>query len=197
MLGRPGYAYTGGPEGFVVQVKPTVMTGRSAAAYPSLYHAGDGGVTVSTAFLRSSAGSAAQAAPVGWLPFASPGAPAPTHGMPVSRVTVTVAGHAPEVWTWNGTAWAGPGGALVTNLVVQQVQYRTITPHRGPAVGSAQVYPRGPATVVTGPHALAVTWQRLQPLETTNYLIDNHPIGLLPGRTWVILAPTGSQVALS
>jgi hypothetical protein len=108
-----------------------------------------------------------------------------------------VAGHAPEVWTWNGSAWVGPGGALVTNLVVQQVPYKTLAPHKGPVVGSAQVYHSGPGTVVAGPHAVAVTWQRLQPLQITNYLVSNHPVGLLPGRTWVVLAPTGSKVTLS
>jgi hypothetical protein len=197
LLGRPGYAFAGGPEGFVVQVKPSVVTGRSTATYPSLYQAGAGGVTVSTAALRSSATGGALAAPPGTIPFASGGAPAPTNGKPVTRVTITVAGHAPEVWAWNGSAWAGPGGALVTNVVVQQVAYRTLTPHKAAAVGSAQPYRRGPATVVAGPHALAVTWERAQPLQITNYLVQNHPIGLLPGWTWVVLAPTGSQVALS
>jgi Protein of unknown function (DUF3048) N-terminal domain/Protein of unknown function (DUF3048) C-terminal domain len=192
----PAYAFAGGATGFVAQVKAPAVTPRNSATSGLLFRVGAGGLVISTARLRSSVRGAS--APLGGvLTFASAAAPLPTSGTALHRLTVLVPGQAAETFTWTGSAWAGPGGALVANVILQTVGYKTITPHKSGTIHSAQVVGNGPATVVAGQHAAAAVWLRRQPLQVTSYTVGNIPLGLAPGRTWVLLVPLGTQLEAS
>ncbi len=193
----PAYAFDGGPSGFVAQAKAPAVTARDAAgSYRSLFRTGSGGLVVSTTALRASVRGAA--APMGGaLTFVSPSAPAPTGAKTLSHVVVSVPGQASMSWTWTGKAWAGPAGSLVTNIVVQFVPYKTFTPHKSPTVGSADTVGTGAAAVYAGQHGASVVWTRRFPGVVTVYTAGPQPIGLRPGRTWVLLVPRGTRVTAS
>jgi hypothetical protein len=192
----PTYAFAGGATGFVAQAKPPQVTARNSTTFKSLFRVGAGGLVASTVALRSSAPGAL--APLGGvLTFASPAAPAPTSGTALRRLTVTVPGQAAETFTWTGSAWAGPGGTLVANVILQFVGYKTITPHKAGTILSAQVVGNGPATVVAGRHAAAAVWLRRYPLQVTSFTVGSIPLGLAPGRTWVLLVPVRTRLVAS
>ena len=192
----PAYAFDGGATGFVAQAKAPAVTPRNFATSASLFRVGAGGLVISTARLRSSVRGAL--APLGGvLTFASAAAPLPTSGPALHRLTVSVPGQAAETFTWTGSAWAGPGGALVTNVILQTVGYKTITPHKSGTIHSAQVVGNGPATVVAGQHLAVAVWLRRQPLQVTSYTVSGIPLGLAPGRTWVLLVPLGTGLVAS
>jgi len=197
IFSSPAYGFDGGPMGFVAQAKAPSVTPRSAVGpYRSLYHAGSGGLFASTVRLRASAPSVV--APLaGAVTFASSAAPAPIGTPARHRIVVTVPGHAEMGWTWTSKGWAGPGGTFIENLVVQFVSYKALTPHKSPTVGSAQTVGSGTAVLYAGQHGLGVSWLRLYPGVVTVYKRGVQPVGLLPGRTWVLLVPAGTRVAAS
>ncbi|MGZ4536478.1 MAG: DUF3048 domain-containing protein [Nocardioidaceae bacterium] len=196
LLSRPPYAYNGGPTGFVAQAQAGPVNARSVALFPTLYRGGASGPVTSTAALRASVRGAA-APPAGTLAVASAGTPLPTAGKALHKILVTVPGHSTQAFTWTGKGWVGPAGTTVSNVIVQVVPYKTITPHKSAAVGSAQVVGSGPATVFARDHAVTVAWQRLQPGFVTSYRVGINPVGLAPGRTWILLVPAGTTVTAS
>jgi hypothetical protein len=196
LFNAPAYGFDGGPTGFVVQAKAPSVTPRDASTFRSLYRSVPSGLFTSTAVLRASA--PAGAAPLsGALTFVSPAAPAPSAGPALRRIVVSVPGHAAMAWTWNGSAWAGPDGSVVMNVVVQYVPYKSLTPHKSPTVASAQVVGGGPAAVYAGQHGITAVWSRQFNGVVTNYKAGVVPVGLQPGRTWVLLVPNGTKVTTS
>ncbi len=197
LMGLPILAFNGGPTGFVRQVGPTVVTPRSTASFHSLFDGSGSLIYVSTAALRASAPGAAPA-PQGLLPFGGPTVKDAAGARPAAHVTVTVPGQVAEIWAFNGSAWVGPGGTTVTNLVVEDVSYKTLTSAKDPTVHSAVLIGTGAATVVGNGFAATCTWSRPQPLKITNFFDSrSSPVALTPGRTWIILAPAGTQVSVS
>ena len=150
---------------------------------------------MSTTTLRASYRGAAPMA--GLLTFASDVAPAPTGPTPLHRIVVSVPGQDALTFTWDGTAWAGPAGSRLANVVVQYVAYKTLTPHKSPTVRSAVTTGSGTAKVFAGQHGASTTWSRRFPGIVTVYTASSRPVGLLPGRTWVLLVPTGTTVVSS
>jgi len=197
LMAMPILGFNGGPTGFVKQVGPTVATPRSTATFATLYVHSGSLVYVSTATLRASAPKA-PAAPQGLLDFGGPTVAAATGAASVRHVTVTVPGQAPIYWSYDGTGWVGPGGVTVTNLVVQDVPYKALTSSKDPTVHTAELIGSGAAMLFGGGYGAAVTWSRPQPLKITNYF-DSRTLGvaLMPGRTWIILAPAGTKVTTS
>lgn len=196
LFGSPAYGFADGPTGFVAQAKAPTVTARDLVTYRSLYRASGGSFFASTTALRASA-PAVTAPLAGALTFASTSAPAPSSSRALRRIVVSVPGQAAMTWIWNGQQWAGPAGSLITNLVVQYVKYKTLTPHKSPVVGSAQVIGSGVAAVYAGRHGLSVAWLRLFPGLVTVYKRGIQPVGLVPGRTWVLLVPAGTKVTTS
>jgi Protein of unknown function (DUF3048) N-terminal domain/Protein of unknown function (DUF3048) C-terminal domain len=193
----PVLAFNGGPTGSVRQVGPTVVTPRSTKSFATLFHLVGSSYFASTAALRASAPTAAPA-PQGLLSFGGPTAKSGTGARAVKHLTVRVPGQAAQSWSFNGTGWVGPGGVIVTNLVVQTVSYKTLTSAKDPTVHAAVLIGTGPATVIGGGYAVACTWVRAQPLKITNYFDSSSlSVALTPGRTWIILAPLGTAVATS
>jgi hypothetical protein len=197
LMALPVLAFAGGPTGFVKQVGPTAVTPRSTGTYGTLFSRSGSLLYVSTAALRASAPKAPPA-PQGLLPFGGPSVAEASGAKAVHHVTVAVPGAPVETWSLVGRGWVGPGGAVVTNLVVQNVAYKSITSAKDPTVHSALVVGTGTATVVGGGYAAVCTWSRPQPLQITNFF-DAHalPVGLAPGRTWIVLAPAGTKVTTS
>jgi hypothetical protein len=90
------------------------------------------------------------------------------------------------------------GRTLLTMTLTSKVMpYKAISPHKAPTVGSAQVIGSGAAAIYARNHGVSVSWSRLQPGFVTSYRIGINPVGLAPGRTWIVLAPTGTRVAAS
>ena len=195
-MGLPVLAFTGGPTGFVQQVGPTVVTPRSSTSFPSLYRRGGTSFYASTSTLRASAPKAAPA-PKGLINFGTTAAKS-MGARKVTHLVVTIPGHAAESWTWNGRFWIGPGGITATNVVVQNVTYKTLVPSHASAVQSAQLLGSGRGTVAAGGISVDCAWFRRDLLGVTNY-VDVHavPVPLLPGRSWIILAPPGSKAVAS
>ncbi len=197
LFSSPAFAFDGGPTGFVVQAKAPSLTARDAAgSYRSLYRSSSGGLVVSTTALRASVRGALPPQG-GAVTFASSAAPAPSGPKALTHLVVSVPGQSALSWRWTGKGWSGPAGSLVANIVVQYVPYKTLTPHKSPTVGSADVVGTGPAAVYAGQHGASVVWTRRFPGVVTVYTSGPQPVGLLPGRTWVLLVPKGTRVTAS
>ena len=196
LFGSPAYAFAGGPTGFVSQAKVPAVSPRDAAGSSrALFHAGAGGLVVSTSALRATLRSGAPPM-AGVLTFASAVAAAP-NGATLSHVVVRVPGQDPMTFTWTSGAWTGPAGSRLANLVVQYVPYKNLTPHKSGTVHSAIVVGHGAAKVIAGQHGVTATWSRQYPGIVTVYASGPRPVGLLPGRTWVLLVPSGTTVTTS
>ena len=192
----PVLAFAGGPTGFVKQVGPTVVTPRSSSSFATLFHRSGAFLYASTAALRASAPKAAPA-PAGLLNFGTTASQSP-HARKVSRLTVSVPGQPTQTWVWNGRLWTGPGGVTATSVVVQDVTYKSLKPAKDPAVASAQVLGSGQGVVVTGNAGLGCAWYRRELVDITNFVdAGSQPIRLLPGRSWIILAPPGTKAVLA
>ena len=55
----------------------------------------------------------------------------------------------------------------------------------------------GTAAFYAGQHGVTASWARTFPGTVTVYSVACRPVGLLPGRTWVLLAPPGTRVTAS
>ena len=167
-------------------------------ATPRLFsHIGTSLYTSTQASLRASAPKAARA-PAGLIGFGTTAAESPTARKVTHLVVIDPRAPGRRAWSWNGHVWVGPGGVQFTNVVVQVVPYKRLTPSKDPAVNSAIPIGQGVGVVVAGQTSVSVRWFRRSLLSVTNYL-DSHavPIPLLPGRSWIILAPSGSRATAS
>ena len=97
----------------------------------------------------------------------------------MTHLVITVPGHLAQTWVWNGHFWVGPGGVQVTNVVLQVVPYKRLTPSKDPAVNSAIPIASGPGVVVAGSSSVVVEWFRRSLLSITNYL-DGHAVAGAP-----------------
>ena len=192
----PVYAFVGGPTGFVAQARADVVTPRSALTVPALFHSA-GGLFTSTSALRASAPRSLPAPP-GLLSFDAVPAASAKGATKVTKVTIAVPGQPSQSWAWSGKAWIGPGGLSRTNLVIQTVLYKTLTPSKGAAVASATVIGNGASTVLAANLAVKGTWGRPALLQTTSYADSaGLPFSLQPGPTLVLLVPAGTKVTLA
>ena len=95
-------------------------------------------------------------------------------------------------------AWAGPGGLLRTNLIVETVVYKLLTPSKSATVASADVIGTGASTVLAGNVAVAGTWIRPAPQQVTNYVDASAvPFSLAPGTSMILLVPAGTRLVVS
>jgi len=115
------------------------------------------------------------------------------------------------VWSAAGgvyTQAAGGPAIRVTNLVVQNVPYKTVfLSHKfGLTTTSARVIGSGSALIASetgaaaGSSGTAVwgTWSKPGLHDVTAFLdASNTPIGFQHGTTWVVLAPPGTRTAVS
>ncbi len=199
-----GFANAGGPPGFVSQLDAATVSDLSTGVDPEAYVAGPSGELTSTDSLRKT--TATTPAPPPLLTFGSAGAPLARAAKTAHTVTVSVSGF-PAV-TWNYDAKTGRwrttdqvmSAASPTNLIFQQVSYKTVQLHHpgGAIVPSAHVFGSGVATVLSGPSGITGVWTKPGDVALTVYADSTGvPLSFRPGVTWVLLIPSGTQVTYS
>jgi hypothetical protein len=211
---HPIYGYDGGTAPFVKTVDQTDVVDVGYASHPSLYRSGTTGRTVSTSQLELAAKGTAppqlftyQGDAIGSASgFASTGT------RRVSAVQVTAPGLGTQKWTFDAHTgrWADVSGGPqveVTNLVVQNVAYKTVnlSTRYGLTALSARVIGQGSALMLsaTGGQvgsarsgvAVEGSWQKPGLSKITDYMDARGVlVGFQRGPTWIILAPPGTQV---
>jgi len=206
---HPLTSYDGGTSSFISVLDATKIIDDGYARHASLYSAGSGGLTVSTAALAAAGRSdAPPPAPFSYrLPSESLATVHETH--PTS-VQVKVPGQPVERWDFDARAdrWvetAGGPRVSVANLVVQIVSFKTVYLSRkyGETTLSARVIGTGQAMVFSGTApggdagtAAAGTWSKPGIAAVTNYFDAAHlPMDFTPGPTWIVLAPAGTRTS--
>jgi hypothetical protein len=129
-------------------------------------------------------------------------------GAPVTHATVVMGGPTKADWDWdpaesrwkrttNGTPHVMEDGPQLAfaNVVVQYVRYRNTTSRdpSGALVPTAEVVGTGSAMVLSGGTMVKATWTKKSRSDVTTFTdAAGLPIPLLPGPTWVMLAPIGA-----
>lgn len=211
---HPLTAYDGGTSTFVKILDHLSITDVGEAAYPSAYTTTPTGSAVSTtAILHAVSGGKAPPPLFRWRGSATGAVTlAPSDVSRPTSVRLSVPGWGSQSWTFDASAdrWVLASGGPrveVANLVVQTVGYKAVyqSQRYGITVPSARVLGTGRATVFSGAAsggsggtAASGTWSKPHLDDVTNYFAsDGQPMAFLPGPTWVILVPAGTQIATS
>jgi hypothetical protein len=206
---HPLIGYAGGTSAFISVLDATKVIDDGYAGHPSLYSAGPGGLTVSTAALAAAGRS--DGPPPGLFSYRAPGQSLASarEGHPTS-VRVQIPGEPAQQWSFDPRTdrWvetAGGPRVSVANLIVQVVAFKTVYLSRkyGLTVPSARVLGTGPVTVFSGaapghPGGTAATglWRKPGLAAVTDYLdAADVPMNFEPGPTWVVLAPAGTRTS--
>jgi Protein of unknown function (DUF3048) C-terminal domain/Protein of unknown function (DUF3048) N-terminal domain len=195
---------------YVPQLDATKIIDAGDGRDPDLYTTTSDGVTTTPQALAGTDKSAT--APPPMFSYRSPGGTLASTG--VSRptgVTITIPGAGTQSWSYDTHAgqWTLTSGGpafSAANLIVQYVSYSTTTinAHRGVYTTAATITGTGKdeifsaATSGSGGTAASGTWSKPHPTQLTDYLDSSGtPMTLQPGPTWVLLAPTGTQISTS
>jgi hypothetical protein len=205
---HPLTSYDGGTSSFISVLDATKIIDDGYARHASLYSAGSGGLTVSTAL--AAAGSSDTAPPALFF-YRLPSEPLATgHETHPTSVQVEVPGQSAERWDFDARAdrWvetAGGPRVSVANLIVQIVSFKTVYLSRkyGQTTQSARVVGTGQTVVFSGTApggdggtAAAGTWTKPGLAAVTNYFDAAHlPMDFAPGPTWILLAPAGTRTS--
>lgn len=141
-------------------------------------------------------------APSGVEPYFDWSTKAVPAGRPVQTVTVRYSGSSTTVFTLKGGTWrrqterSAPGqGFSAANVVVVFAEFHDAG-YRDPAgnfVPEATLAGSGKGLVVMGGKAIDVTWKKAEVGSTMTFTdAQGHPVRLLPGKTWMSLAPSGT-----
>jgi hypothetical protein len=99
-----------------------------------------------------------------------------------------------------GTALSPGPPVAVTNIIVEMVRYQNtgyIDPAGNP-VPDANTVGSGQALILSDGESADATWSTPSPSAITSYQAsDGSPVRLLPGTTWVMLAPQGAPITSS
>jgi hypothetical protein len=211
---HPLTGYDGGTPSFIHVLDNSSVSDMGYATHPSMYTATSAGLSASTGAMQHAVRGAKAPPPVFAFRGADTGATTlASTGVSMRRsVRLTIPGYGTEAWGFDARTdrWVLDSGGprvAVANLVVQTVGYKQVfESHRlGITVPSARVIGTGPVTVFSGaaaggPGGTAATgtWAKPRLQEVTNYLGANGlPMAFLPGPTWVVLAPAGTQATAS
>ena len=209
-VAAPLYAHKGGSTGFLQQVANSDLVDVSYAEHPRAYN-GDGapGTTpdalfTSTRKLRR-AGASDLAPPPALFVHASAGQQLAGEGL-TAAATLRVPLPGPDaVWRWDTESgqWRRDDGsgieAVADNVVVQQVRYKKVRLRypSGRIVRSALPVGSGRVHVVSSDRSARGTWYKPFGKTVTNYAdAAGVPMRLTPGRTWVMLAPWGTETTV-
>ena len=207
---HPLIGYDGGTASSIRTLDRTKVTDVSYANHPSLYASTGAGLTASTQpMLTAVRGSGAPPQLFTYRGQAGAGTNA-LAGTGMSRphsVRLSIPGATPQIWSFDARAdrWVlTSGGPRVeaANLVVQTVSYKLsghgrLTAPGARAIGSGkcEVF-SGSAPGGSGGTAANGTWSKPNRGDVTNYFdTAGSPMGFLPGPTWVILVPQGTQTS--
>lgn len=205
---HPLVSYDGAVEPYFIKILDSEkVTDMGEGNDPSLYTTGSDGLVVSTSAVAK-AGHDDSAPPqlfryrgasTGATTLATSGVSRPT------SVRVSIPDDGTEDWSFDSHSdrWeltSGGPKVAVANLVVQSVPYKDIGLHH--SVPNAEPTHTGRAEVFSGSAggsggtAATGSWSKPHPYEVTNYYGSNGaPMAFQPGPTWVILAPSGTQVS--
>ena len=217
------FGYSGGIPYFVNLIDRSGITDVGAdddggAYYRSNDRAAPHDLYTSTAVLRQRTPAGAGPPPalfdyVGTQGFSEPGE------QTVSRVVVPMSGVTVATWSYDATTkqWdrstngvpqtaaegtslkSGPPVAF-TNVIVETVPYTNtgfVDPAGNP-VPDADTVGSGTAVVLSAGELVHATWSKPTASSITTYLAsDGSPVRLLPGTTWVMLAPTEAAITSS
>lgn len=120
---------------------------------------------------------------------------------PTTKITVTVPGEAPVVWTDDVSKRAfvrTSPSITAANLVIMKMPYRTekISKKSSATVRTAEVTGNGECVVATDGFAAPCTWKRDGAAKFT-LLLDSkgYPARLSAGNTWIMYVPPGSNIS--
>ncbi|MDR2987743.1 MAG: DUF3048 domain-containing protein [Nocardiopsaceae bacterium] len=212
---HPVVGYNGAVTNYLIKVfDKTHITDAGFGHDPALYPNGPAGPTTSTQAIAG-AGSKDTAPPplFTYRGTGSGGTTLAAHGQwRPATASLTIPGLGAQRWTFDShtdrwTLASGGPGVQVSNLVIQTVRYSTdvLNAKHGTSVPVLDLTGSGKAEVLSGSvrggsggTAASGTWSRLHPGQVTNYFDSaGQPLTFQPGPTWVILAPTGTQVSTS
>jgi Protein of unknown function (DUF3048) C-terminal domain len=198
---------------FVSSLDKSTLKDAGYSRYPALYTQGSQGLTVSTQTIMNTVTGETAPPPLfeyrgadsGTSTLAATGLSRPT------TVQVTIPGNGTQTWTFDQGAdrWiltSGGPRVEVANVVVQTVAYKQLgNAHAGLTTESAQLVGSGHAEVLSGSvsggsggTAASGTWSRPHLGKVTVYLDSSAaPMAFQPGPTWIVLAPSGTQVSTS
>jgi hypothetical protein len=196
---RPAYAFRGGPTGMVQIAESSSVLAVNSVRRPDRFTARGADLFASTTVIRSGVRAPA-ALPL--LVYAEPD-PIPAVGAkPARQVVLTLPRAAAQTWRYDDKAklWrrvSGGPAVAAANLIVQTVPYKQAG-RAGAEVPSARVFGSGASTVFPGPSAISGRWTKPGGAAVTNYVdSESVPVRLVPGNTWIVLAPTGATVKAS
>jgi len=203
---HPLLGYDGGTSSFIALLDASKVIDDGYAGHASLYSAGSGGLTVSTAALAAAGKSDRPPPPL--FSYRAPGETlASVRETHPTSVQVEIPGQPTQQWSFDAKAdrWvetAGGPRVSVANLIVQIVAFKAVYLSRrfGQTVPSARVIGTGPVTVFSGSEpghaggtAAAGIWRKPGPPAVTDYLdTADMPMNFEPGPTWIVLAPAGT-----
>jgi hypothetical protein len=196
---KPVYAFAGGEKGVLTVIGQSGAVAANLATGSAVYAGSLSAPTVATATLR---GAYRAGAAVPLLSYRAVGEPQLAASRPARQVTIVAPGQATQVWAYDAGArlWRRTGGgppAASANLVVQVVPYKSVQLQhpKGPFVPSARVIGTGASYVLSGPSLVEGLWRKAGVATATSYG-DAHGVGarMLPGQTWIVLAPVGTTV---
>jgi hypothetical protein len=123
---------------------------------------------------------------------------ATTGEKPTSKVTVSLPGEAPVVWTDDLAkrqfVRSSPSVAA-SNLIILIMPYRTAGVGKNATVQTAEVTGSGACLVASDGFSAPCTWRRDGTLKVAVVLdSQGYPVRLSPGNTWIMYAPTGTTI---
>lgn len=213
-LGLPLFAYSGANAGFLRRLRESgrvIDVGHDAAT--SAYRrvpgrARDQSLMASTVALREAAAGQGTPPPP-WFTYRENAAAEPGAGArPVAGVGFALGGggQAPVDYTWDGRGYARLQKgtphtdtfgvqAAPANVIMQFVEYRDTGARDsvGTPVPEAVVIGDGEAWVFTNGQVVEGRWWKPEPGTPTSFTdVNNNPIGLTPGTTWMAIIPPGT-----
>jgi hypothetical protein len=218
------FAYSGGIPSFVNLIDSVGITDVGANDDGSAYYRSDAraapdNLYTSTSVLRESTPAGAGPPPT-LFDYVSPhGRFSEPREESVSKVVVPMSGTTVATWTYDassatwdrstngvdqsvaeGTALSSGPAIAFTNVIIETVPYENtgFTDPDGNPVPDANVVGTGQAIILSDGELVHATWSKPTASSITTYeASDGSPIGLLPGTTWVMLAPQGASITSS
>lgn len=199
---NPVFTETGSPSGFVTTVTSDHLSLVSAKRGRTGFTTSGNSYYVNTSRVAASNSKQVSTA---MFQYAAGGQPVATSGVTtVTKLAVRVPGHTAVTWTYQATSrlWTTTlfgTRASATNVVVLTVAYTTrrVSALRR-TVTFANPLGAGATRIVAGDQSIAGTWSKRNFNSALNLLsADGHVPALAPGRTWIIMVPSGSTVSAS
>jgi hypothetical protein len=199
---HPAMAYAGGRSGFVQMLHRAPVTDLGYLTKPSAYSRHGSApydIFASTTKLRSLVSSSQP--PPQLFRFAAGGDSLGRNARPATRVTIRLPDGTGQEWRFDGPSrrWRPVGRSLKAapaNLIIQQVPYKDVRVDKSNAVvPSARIVGEGSGFVLSRGNVVQGRWYKRGAKAITNYVDSaGFPVRLMPGPTWILLAPQGTTV---